>query len=334
MDGSAKPRPERDAPPRMIVTRMMPEAVAARIASGWVAWINSEDRSLDAIELLQVARSERPEILLVTATDRIDAALIAGLPDSVRVIATLSVGHDHIDLAAAKARRIAVLHTPDILSDAVSEMAILLMLCACRRAREGELMLYDRSWRGWSPTQLLGRDVTGARLGVLGMGRIGRTIARRARAAFEMDVHYHNRSRLDPGMEDGATYHDTVAGLFAHSDILVLAAPSSPQTRRILNSETLAHLPSGAVVVNIARGDLVDDAALIAALRSGQVAAAGLDVFNGEPDINPDYLTLPNVFLQPHQGSSTTGTRVRMGLMLLDSIARHADGAVLDNRLV
>jgi lactate dehydrogenase-like 2-hydroxyacid dehydrogenase len=305
---AANPHDQNGGGARIVVTRALPTELAERINRGWVAWFNPEDR--------------------------IDAALISRLPEGVRLIATLSVGHDHIDLDAARARGIAVVHTPDILSDAVSEIAIMLMLCAARRAREGEQMLYDKTWTGWSPTQLLGRDVTGARLGVLGMGRIGRTIARRARAAFDMQLHYHNRSRLAPELEEGATYHASAESLLESSDFLVLAAPSNAQTRGILNVERIAHLPRGAVVVNIARGDLVDDAALIDGLRSGHVGAAGLDVFNGEPEIHPGYLSLPNVFLQPHQGSSTVGTRVRMGHMLLDTIETCSAGGTASNRIV
>nr|WP_246044085.1 D-glycerate dehydrogenase [Ruegeria sediminis] len=318
----------------MVVTRSLPAALMERIAAEAAAWVNPEDRTLTPAELQAVADEWQPDVMLVMAMDRIDADCIAALPASVRAIATLSVGHDHIDLPAARDRGIAVIHTPDILSDAVSEIAIMLMLCAARRAQEGERMIYGQTWKGWSPTQLLGRDVTGARLGVLGMGRIGRTIARRARAAFDMEVHYHNRSRLERGLEDGATYHDSAEGLLAVSDFLMLAAPSTPATKGFLNADRIAQLAQGAIVVNIARGDLVDDDALIAGLRSGHVAAAGLDVFNREPDIHPGYRELSNVFLQPHQGSSTIGTRVRMGEMLLDSIKFHLEGRDLPNRLV
>ncbi len=323
-----------EAAARIVVTRALPTELRERITRSWAAWFNPDDRTLSTDELVQHATRHRAEVLLVMAMDRIDAAFIAQLPECVRLIATLSVGHDHIDLDAARARGIAVVHTPDILSDAVSEIAIMLMLCAARRAREGEQMLYDQTWGGWSPTQLLGRDVTGARLGVLGMGRIGRTIAHRARAAFDMQLHYHNRSRLASDLEKGAAYHASVESLLENSDFLVLAAPSNPQTRGILNAERIARLPRGAIVVNIARGDLVDDPALIDGLASGHVGAAGLDVFNNEPDIHPGYLSLPNVFLQPHQGSSTIGTRVRMGHMLLDTIEICCAGGDAANRLV
>lgn len=316
---------------RLVVTRALPAPLTERVARR--AWLNVSDEPLTADEIIRVTGDVQPSVLLAMATDRIDAALIGRLPSSLRAIATLSVGHDHIDCDAARERGVAVLSTPDILSDAVAEMAMLLLLGAARRAHEGSRLLYGRGWRGWSPTQLLGRDVTGGRLGILGMGRIGRTIARRARG-FEMRVHYHNRSRLAPEREDGSTYQPNLEAFLAESEFLVLAAPSTPATRGIINAAAIALLPRGSVVVNIARGTLIDDAALIAALRSGHLGAAGLDVFNGEPDIDPAYLELPNVFLQPHQGSSTMGTRVRMGELLLDSIDDYLNGRPVSNRLV
>jgi glyoxylate reductase len=319
--------------PRIVVTRALPQATVQRIESEYEAWINPLDRGMTSSEIISRAVDFQAEILLVMAMDRIDATMMVQLPPSVSTIATFSVGHDHIDLASARARGIAVLSTPDVLSDAVAETAVLLMLGAARRAHEGSQLLYSHQWTGWTPTQLLGRDVTGARLGVFGMGRIGRAIARKARGGFDMQVHYHNRSRLPADLEDGAIFHKTAAELLEQTDFLVLAAPSSPGTAGFLNAGTLAQLPAGAVVVNIARGSLIDDAALIAALRSGRIAAAGRDVFNNEPALNPEYLTLPNVFLQPHQGSSTLGTRLRMGSMLLDSIAQVREGRDVANRI-
>jgi glyoxylate reductase len=305
-----------------------------RIQSEYVSWTNPEDRTLTSGELYEAAAKLQADVLLVMAMDRLDAATIDGLPPTVRAIATLSVGHEHIDLEAARARGIAVLNMPDVLSDAVAEMAMLLLLGAARRAHEGAELLYSGRWGGWSPTQLLGRDVTGARIGIFGMGRIGRAISRRASRGFEMQVHYHNRSRLPAELEEGSTFHPTASALLAESEFLVLAAPSTGATKGFLNAATLAQLPRGAVVVNIARGDLVDDEALISALRSGHIAAAGLDVFNNEPHIHEGYKALPNVFLQPHQGSSTIGTRVRMGELLLDSINAYLRGASSANRLV
>lgn len=319
---------------RLVVTRALPSAVMQRIGAEYLAWFNPRDRGMTSAEILREALALQADALLVMAMDRIDAELIDELPVSVRVIATFSLGHEHIELAAAQARGIAVLSMPDVLSDAVAEMAVLLMLGAARRAHEGSLMLYRGEWRGWTPTQLLGRDVSGARLGVFGMGRIGRAVARMAGRGFGMQVHYHNRSRLPEDVESGAIFHPTPAGLLARSDFLVLAAPSTPATIGFLNAKTIEQLPSGAIVVNVGRGNLVDDAALIAALRSGRIAAAGLDVFNNEPNIDPDYLSLSNVFLQPHQGSSTVGTRARMGHVLLDSMTQFKAGAAVSNRLV
>ena len=319
---------------RIVVTRLLPRPLMQRLESSFVSWISPHDRTLTSEEIAREATSIRADLLLVMAMDQMDAEVIGLLPECVRAIATYSVGHDHIDLEAARARGIAVLNTPDVLSDAVADMGMLLLLGASRRAREAFLLLYSGAWQGWSPTQVLGRDLTGGRLGILGMGRIGRAVAYRARRGFDMKIHYHNRSRLPEAFEDGATFHGELGDLLAASDFLMLAAPSSPATRGILGADAIELLPSGAVVANVSRGDLVDDEALIAALRSGRVMAAGLDVFNGEPAIHPGYLSLPNVFLQPHQGSSTIETRMRMGSLLLDSIEQLRVGAQVSNRLV
>jgi lactate dehydrogenase-like 2-hydroxyacid dehydrogenase len=318
---------------RIVVTRALPDPLMNLIRSSHISWFNPEDRTLTASELLAATTDHRADVLLVMAMDRIDAALIRDLPPSVRTIATYSVGHEHIDLASARSRGIAVLHTPDVLSDAVAEMAVLLLLGAARRAHEASALLYTNRWTGWTPTQLIGRDITGARVGIYGMGRIGRTIAHRLARGFDMQVHYHNRSRLAAELEEGATFHQTSQSLLAASEFLILATPSKPETIGFLNAATLAQLPQGAIVVNIARGNLVDDDALIAALRSGHLAAAGLDVFDNEPRIHEGYKTLPNVFLQPHQGSSTLGTRMRMGQLLLDSVEGLMAGRPVSNRL-
>ena len=271
--------------------------------------------------------------LVVTPPIKADAWLFEHLPPSIRALATYSVGLDHVDLAAAKRRGLPVVHTPDVLTDAVAETAMLLLLGAMRRATESIALIHSREWQGWNPRQIIGQGLDGKTLGILGMGRIGRTIARRARG-FDMAVHYHNRSRLAPEQEEGACYHAAPEALMAESDVLVLAAPSSAATRRILDARRIALLPPGAVVVNIARGDLVDDDALIAALTAGRIGGAGLDVFNGEPRLDERYLSLPNVFLQPHQGSSTLTARLRMGQILLDGIDAVLSGRPASNRLV
>ena len=320
-------------PPRLnvAVTRALPPPVIELLAKRHNVWVNPHDRALTPDELQQVAAGA--DVVIVTAFDRLDAGAIERLPAALRIVATYSVGIEHIDLEAAAGRGIAVLSTPDVLSDSVAEMAILLMLGAARRAHEGIDILYRGRWAGWTPTQLVGIEVTGSRIGILGMGRIGRTVARRARD-FDMKVHYHNRRRLEPVLEEGACCHDTVESLLAVSDVLVVAAPSTPETRGLLNGARLALMPTGAIVVNIARGDLVDDDALIAALKSGRIGAAGLDVFNNEPRLHEGYLGLPNVFLQPHQGSSTLTARLEMGGILLDGIDAVLAGKPAVNRLV
>lgn len=315
---------------RVAITRALPPAAMERFRAKHDVWVNPDDRVLTPAELMQHAG--QTDVLVVTAFDRFDAKVIAALPPTLKILATHSVGLEHIDLEAAKRRGLPVLATPDVLSDAVAEMAILLMLGAARRAQEGDRLLYSGQWKGWTPTQLVGVEVTGRRLGVLGMGRIGRTIARRARG-FDMAVQYHNRQRLNPDLEQGAIHHATLAGLLGASDVLVLAAPSTPDTRGLLNAQTIAQLPKAAIVVNIARGDLIDDNALIAALTSGHLAAAGLDVFNGEPRLDERYKTLPNVFLQPHQGSSTLTARLAMAQILLDGIDAVLAGRMAVNRV-
>lgn len=317
---------------RVMITRALPPPVIERFRKRHDIWVNPEDRTLSADELIDRANQSKAEVLIVTAYNRFDAAMIERLPTTVQVLATYSVGYEHIDLEAARRRGLAVLFTPDVLSDAVAEMAILLMLGAARRVQEGSDLLYSGRWSGWTPTQIVGLEVTGRRMGILGMGRIGQTIARRARG-FDMQVHYHNRSRLAPELEAGALYHAALPDLLARSDILVLAAPSSATTRGIVGPEAIRALPQDAIVVNIARGDLIDDDALIEALQGGRVAAAGLDVFNGEPRLDPRYKTLANVFLQPHQGSSTMTARLKMGDILLAGIDAVLAGTTPPNRL-
>lgn len=312
------------------VTRALPPQVIAQLQERHDVWVNPEDRRLTPDELQRAAVDA--DAMIVTALDRFDVEAMAKLPATLRIVATYSVGYEHIDVEAARARGLAVLFTPDVLSDAVAEMAILLMLGAARRAQEGDRMMYERRWTGWTPTQLIGLEVTGKRIGIVGMGRIGRTIARRARG-FDMTVHYHNRQRLGSPLEDSAIFHPTIEGLMAASDVLVLAAPSTPQTRGLVNAARLAMMPRGGVVVNIARGDLIDDAALIEALKSTHIAAAGLDVFNNEPAVHEGYFDLPNVFLQPHQGSSTLTARQKMAALLLDGMDAVLAEQAAHNRL-
>ncbi|MFZ0569104.1 MAG: D-glycerate dehydrogenase [Rhodomicrobium sp.] len=303
--------------PKLLMTRILSQAVIERATRDYDLDLNEADRPMTADELL--ARSQDKHALLVTLTEKFTPELIAKLPPSVRIVATYSVGYDHIDLAAAKARGIRVSNTPDAVTVATAEIAMLLILGAARRAQEGERLLREKKWAGWQPMQLIGRRLDGKRLGIYGMGKIGQAIAKRARA-FDMEIHYHNRRRCSPAQEQGAIYHETLDSLLGVSEFLSINAPSTPETRGIINARAFAKLPRGAIAVNTARGDLVNDGDLIEALKSGQVGYAGLDVFKGEPDIDPEYYRLANVFLLPHMGTSAIEARDEMGFAALDNI--------------
>ena len=318
--------------PKILVTRRLLPANEERLDADYDATLNADDHVMSADEL--VAAADGMDALFICVTEPLDADTIARLPDSVRAILTLSVGLDHIDVDAARARSIAVLNTPDAVTDPTVEIGMLLLLGAARRATEGAAIMRAGEWSTWSPRMLVGPDITGGTLGIFGMGRIGRTLAKRARA-FDMTIRYHNRTRLNFDEEAGASYYTSVEGLLEASPFLAITAPSTPQTRKFLDAERIALLPDGAVVVNISRGDLVDDDALIDALKSGKVAAAGLDVFNGEPDnIRPEYLELPNVFITPHIGSAATNARTAMGDTLLDGLDILLAGEPVPNRVV
>ncbi len=303
--------------PIVLVTRKLAQAVEARLERDYQPRFNPDDRLYSRAELLELTAGA--EAILPCHTEHLSAEVIAHLPDSVRAICNYSVGVDHVDLEAAKERGIIVTNTPDVLSDATAEIAMLLMLGAARRASEGERLVRSATWKDWSPSFMVGLQVTGKRFGVVGMGRVGQVTARRARG-FGMEIHYHNRRRLDPDIEAGAIYHQTLEDLLPCCDVLSLHCPATPASQGLLNAERLALLPPDAIVVNTARGALVDDEALIAALTSGQIAAIGLDVFNNEPNIHPGYREQSNAFLLPHIGSATRETRDAMGFRALDNM--------------
>ena len=305
------------AKPTLLITRRLPPAVEARAARDYDARLNPEDTPRSGDDIVRLAQGA--DAVLCCPADRLNGASIAAFPASVRALATFSVGYDHIDIDAARARGLAVCNTPDVLSIATAETAMLLILTAARRVGEAERMVRGGRWSGWAPTQLLGAKVSGARLGIVGMGRIGRELARMARG-FDMQVHYRDVTRLPPELEAGATFHDSDDTFLPVCDVLSLNAPGGASTRKWLNPERIAKLPTGAVVVNAARGTLVDDEALVAALKTGQVAFAGLDVYDGEPNIYPGYFALENVVLLPHIGSATKETRDAMGFLALDGI--------------
>ena len=316
--------------PVILVTRQLPPAVTARLSRDYTARFNDDDHVYDTPTIL--ARADGCDALLICPTDRVDAELMAALPASIRIIATFSVGYEHIDIDGAKARGIAVTNTPDVLTNATADIAMLLILGAARRASEAESILHNRHWRSWATTWLLGTHVSGKRLGILGMGRIGQAVARRARG-FDMEIHYHNRRPLPAADVNGAIYHATGDDMLAHCQFLSIHCPATPETHHWLNAQRIAALPDGAVVVNTARGPIVDDGALIAALKGGKLAAAGLDVYEGEPDFNSGYLELKNTMLLPHIGSATVETRDAMGFKCLDNLDAHFAGKKLPDRV-
>lgn len=306
-----------DRKPRVLATRHFPEDVETRLAASFDARLNLEDKLYDGPALIKAA--EGFDGIMCAAGDPLNADTVSKLPASVKMIATFSVGYEHVDVAAAAKRGIKVSNTPDVLTDATADIAMLCLLGAARRAHEGTTMLRTHNWVGWEPRQLMGVHVTGKRLGILGMGRIGQAMADRARA-FRMTIHYSNRTRLAPDLEKGAIFYANPDDMLPHCDFLSINAPMTPTTRKWVNAERIARLPKGAVVVNTARGGVVDDEALIAALKSGHLSAAGIDVFDGEPKINQGYYGLENAFLLPHMGSATVETRNAMGFKALDNL--------------
>ena len=256
--------------------------------------------------------------ILSSLTEKIDANVIEKLSDKVKIISNFAVGFGNIDLDAAKKRDIAVTNTPEVLSDATAEIGILLILGACRRASEGIDAARTSNWK-WSADYLIGKQLTGTRLGILGMGRIGKKIAKIARS-LGMIIHYHNRSKLSVDQEEGANYHKDLKSLLIVSDVLSVCCPASKETVNLINKESLEYLPTGAVVTNVARGDIVDDEALIDALDRRKVYAVGLDVYKGEPNLNPGYLKHKGAFILPHLGSATKQTRIAMANLATDNM--------------
>ncbi len=301
----------------ILVTRKLPAAVEARLSRDYSPIFNPEDRRYSTDELLQ--KSEGTDAMLPCHTENLSSEVIEKLPDSVKAIANFSVGVDHCDLNAAKKKGIIVTNTPDVLTDATAEIAMLCLLGAARRAGEGERLIRERKWNTWSPDFMVGTQVTGKRIGIIGMGRVGQITARRARG-FDMQVHYYNRRRLPEALEQGAVFHESLSTLLPISDFLALHCPSTPETQDLVNETLIAQLPKGAILVNTARGNVIDEDALINALRSGRLRAAGLDVYKNEPAIREEFSQLENLFALPHVGSATHETRDAMGFRALDNL--------------
>ncbi|MEM8797926.1 MAG: D-glycerate dehydrogenase [Pseudomonadota bacterium] len=303
--------------PRVLVCRRLTDAVHERLQRDYDPIFNMEDRVYPKAELIDLCQNV--DAALPCHSEHFDADVIAALPERFKVIANHSVGVDHVNLEAARNHGIIVTNTPDVLSNATAEIAFLCLLGAARRGAEGDAMVRAGQWDFWSPAFMVGVEITGKRLGIIGMGRVGQVMAERGRG-FGMEIHYYNRRRLPEDLEKGAVYHDSVEALLPQADVLSLHCPATPETQGLMNRETFALLPDRAIFVNTARGALVDEDALIEALRSGKLFAAGLDVFVDEPGGNPDLSKLPNVFMLPHIGSATFETRDAMGFRACDNL--------------
>jgi lactate dehydrogenase-like 2-hydroxyacid dehydrogenase len=310
--------------PILVVTSRYTKEIEDRIDREYSARRNPNQFPFSQEQLLSAA--EGADAMFITPADRLDSGFFQKVSPTVKIIATYSVGLEHIDLEAAARRKIPVAYTPGVNSDATADIAMLLLLGASRRAYEAQELVRTGAWKPLSSDMLLGWQVGGKVLGIFGMGRVGQAVARRARG-FGMKIHYCNPSELPSELAGDAVYHKDPSDLLRVSHFLSLHAPETAQTRHFLNSKAISSLPLGAIVVNTARGGLVVDDDLIAALKSGRVAAAGLDVFEGEPELNPEYVSLSNTFLLPHIGSATIETRTAMGMLALDNV-----DAVLNGR--
>ena len=301
---------------KILVTRKLLQSNEERLKTLYDVKLNSNDELYSQKKLIEL--SEGCDGILSALTDKLDVDTINKLPKSVKILSNFAVGFGNIDIDAAKKINIAVTNTPEVLTDATAEIGILLILGACRRASEGIEGAKASNWK-WSADYLIGKQLTGTRLGILGMGRIGKKIAKIAKS-LGMIIHYHNRSKLSPDKEDGATYHQDLKSLLSVSDVLSVCCPASKETINLINKETLEYLPKGAVVTNVARGDIVDDEALIDALDRRKVYAVGLDVYKGEPNLNPGYLKHKSAFILPHLGSATKETRTAMANLAIDNL--------------
>lgn len=312
--------------PRVVVTRRLPEPVETRMRELFDVELNLGDAKMSEAQLCEAVA--RADVLVPTVTDRIDRRVLSHAGPNLRLIANYGAGVDHIDVATARERGITVSNTPGVLTEDTADMTMALMLAVPRRIKEGlAVMDAPDDWSGWSPMALLGRRITGKRLGILGMGRIGQAVARRARA-FGMQVHYHNRRRLHRHHEEGleATYWASLDQMLARMDYVSVNCPATPATFHLLSARRLQLLKPGAVIVNTSRGEVIDENALARAIESGQVAGAGLDVFEREPAVNPRLKGLPNVVLLPHMGSATEEGRLEMGEKVILNIKTFADG--------
>ena len=304
---------------KVFVARKLLRSNEKRMSEIWDAKLNSEDKVYSQSELVELSRD--CDGILCSIVDKFDAETINKLSDKVKIISNFAVGFGNINIKAAMKKNIIVTNTPDVLTDATAEIAILILLGAARRATEGRKWVDKKNWT-WSANFLIGKQLTDSRLGILGMGRIGQALAERAKS-FGMKIHYHNRKKLPPNLEKGAIYHESLKSLISISDFFSINCPTTEETKKIINEETLSYFLNGAVIINSARGDMIDDEAMINALKSGKIFALGLDVYNDEPDIHPQYLKLDNVFILPHLGSATEKTRFAMADLAISNIEEY-----------
>tara|TARA_B100001123_G_scaffold439675_1_gene577022 strand:+ start:150 stop:1103 length:954 start_codon:yes stop_codon:yes gene_type:complete len=301
---------------KVLITTKLLKVNEERISKIWNANLNVNGEIYSSKKLIEL--SEDCDAILSSILDKINEEVINKLSNKVKIISNFAVGFGNIDIEAAKKKNILVTNTPDVLTDATAEIAMLLILGACRRASEGIKKAREKNWK-WSADFLIGKQLSGSRLGILGMGRIGRAIAKRARA-FGMKIHYHNRKKLEPSLELEAVYHKDIKSLFSNSDVLSINCPATKETKDIINKKTLEYFPEGAIITNSARGDMIEDDAMVKALQEKKIYALGLDVYKGEPNIHPGYLNQPNVFILPHLGSATKKTRTDMADLAINNI--------------
>jgi lactate dehydrogenase-like 2-hydroxyacid dehydrogenase len=317
--------------PVIWITRHLSKNTLERARRDYEVVIDESDNPASAETITKY--SQKVDAIIPCHSENFSSEVVEKLDGRLKIIANHSVGVDHCDLAALQQRGIVVTNTPDVLSDATAEIAFLLLLGAARNAIEGDTLVRSGEWRTWSPSFMVGQQVTGKRLGIIGMGKVGQVMAKRARG-FDMQVHYHNRSRLAEDKEMGAQFHDSLDSLLPHCDFLSLHCPATDETRGLIDANVLAKLPRGAVLINTARGALIDEDALHQAIDSGQLAAAGLDCFVTEPGGNALFSKYQNVFTLPHIGSATFDTRDAMGFRALDNLDTFFSGKEPRDRLV
>ena len=301
---------------KILITRKLIKDSEDKAIKIFETKLNSNDELYSQLKVIEMCQT--CDGILTSLTDKMDKETIDKLPDTIKIISNFAVGFGNINLEAAKKRGIVVTNTPEVLSDATAEIGILLILGACRRAAEGIESARDGGWK-WSADYLIGKQLTGTRLGILGMGRIGQKIAKIAKS-LGMIIHYHNRSKLNKEKEEGAIYHDNIKSLFSVSDVLSICCPATKETENMINKDTLEYFPKGAVITNVARGDIVDDEALIDALNGRKIYAVGLDVYKNEPNLNSGYQKIKSAFILPHLGSATKDTRIAMANLAIDNI--------------